>query len=298
MDRKTIFQTNTGARNAGNTEKGKAKRLYYGQVRSVEDKQDGGRIRVEVKPHDSGIDVSNLEYASPILPKHFHHIPQVDEGVYILIPDENKPQSNRLYFGSVVSQLPFLSKDEKIHGGSTTDWKEREPDAPPSSFPDAEGIYPSVKDIGLLGRNNNDIIFYADESGVEIRAGKHEVNDPYKLNKTNPASIKLTFEADSGGTNYYSSTVTTSDKIALIAHQGVPEFRKALLTPEDRERIFKEGHPIARGDVLVKALEIIRDAITEHIHNGAVNPATDYGKVTELNSIDFNAILQENIVVN
>ena len=50
-------------------------------------------------------------------------------------------------------------------------------------------------------------------------------------------------------------------------------FKAAKLTPADRTRIFEDGHPIARADVLVDALEVIRLAVLGHIHGYSGIPA-------------------------
>lgn len=89
-----------------------------------------------------------------------------------------------------------------------------------------------------------------------------------------------------------------SDKIALISHSGDPKIKAARLTPNDRARIFENGHPIARADVLVEALNIIRNAIIAHIHGYSNLPADKNAIINDLEKIDFNAILQENIVTN
>ena len=55
--------------------------------------------------------------------------------------------------------------------------------------------------------------------------------------------------------------------------------------------------PFARGDVLIEALNIIRNAIINHIHGYSGLPA-DKVALENLEKINFDAILQKNIVIN
>jgi hypothetical protein len=89
-----------------------------------------------------------------------------------------------------------------------------------------------------------------------------------------------------------------SDKIAILSHNGNPQFKAARVEPKDRKRIFAEGHPIARGDVLVEALNIMRNAIIGHIHGYSNLPADKNAIINDLEKINLDAILQKNIVIN
>ena len=89
-----------------------------------------------------------------------------------------------------------------------------------------------------------------------------------------------------------------SDKIALLSHDGNPKFKAAKITPEERERIFEQGHPIARADVLAEALNIMRRAIIGHIHGYSNLPADKNTIINDLEKINFDGIMQKNIVTN
>ena len=109
----------------------------------------------------------------------------------------------------------------------------------------------------------------------------------------------MVFEPKSNSSNeYYSSTVVVSDKIALISHTGNPQFKAANITAEDRVSIFEEGHPIARGDVLVEALNVMRTAILNHIHGYSGLAAEKTEDIKKLENLKLEPILQKNIVTN
>lgn len=270
--------------------------IYYGEVISTDDPTEGGRIQVKIQDLDNRTSLADLPWCYPMLPKFFHTYPQVGEIVRIFIEDVKFPQRSRFWMGSVVSQLHKIGYDSVYTALSTTNIGLTIPEPAPSTFPDAEGVFPLKSDVAIIGKVNTDVILRINE--VHIRAGKHENDDILKLNTKNPAEISLIYEKQDNSEEYYSNTVVMSDKIALISHSGNPQFRAARLKPEDRKRIFDEGHPIARGDVLVEALNIMRNALINHIHGYSKLPADKNSIITDLEKINFEAILQNNVVTN
>jgi hypothetical protein len=231
------------------------------------------------------------------MPKFFHVYPRVGEFVRIFFEDIAYNQKGRFWLGSIISQPQRIEFDTFETAFSTIEEKSGILAKAPSTYPDADGIYPTKTDIAIVGRVNTDVILRINE--VHIRAGKHENNNVLKLNTKNPAQISLVFEPNTNDNgNYYSNTVISSDKIALISHNGKPQFKAAKLNAGDRERIFKEGHPIARGDVLIEALEVMRQALINHIHGYSAVPAEKTEILKKLEELNFQPILQKNIVIN
>lgn len=272
------------------------KTIFYGEVIIVDDENEGGRIKVKILGLDNDTFDENLPDCYPLLPKFFHIYPKVGEMVRVFIQDMKYPNRGRFWMGSIISQLQKIDFDSFYTALSTTNMALTRPEPAISTYPDAKGVFPEKEDIAIIGRVNTDIILRVNE--LELRAGKHEDDNILKLNKKNPASVKLTFEPSIDTGDYYSGTVIMSDKIALISHDGIPKFKAAGITAEDRDEIFKNGHPIARGDVLVYALNIIRDALVRHIHGYSGLPADKTKIILDLENLDFQTILQENIVVN
>ena len=270
--------------------------VYYGKVVSIDDPSDGGRIKVKIDFLDAGIDDDKLVWAYPLLQKHFHVFPQIDEYVRVFFEDPQYPQRGRFWMGGLVSQLPKIGLDSTYTALSTTDKPISYPEKAISTYPDAEGVFPTKEDIAIIGKVITDVILRLNE--VHIRAGKHENNNVYKLNVKNPAQISLVFEENKDTGKFYSSNVTMADKIALITHDGNPKFKSAKLNEDDRARIFEEGHPISRGDVLVAALEIFRKAIINHIHGYSGKEADKNSIIKDLEKINLSSILQENVVTN
>jgi len=268
--------------------------IYYAEVISIDDPTDGGRIKARIDFFDNEVLNEDLPWAYPLIPKFFHAYPKVGEIVRIFIEDIRYPKRSRFWMGSVISQPHKINFDSIYTAQSTTDMALTNPEKAPSTFPDAEGVFPKKTDIALVGRKNTDIILRNNE--IHIRTGKHFDGEPLKLNILNPSTFSQVFEEDDG--DFRSSTVVLSDKIALISHDGNPKFRASELDKEDRDDIFERGHPLARADVLVKAMNIMRNAIIQHIHGYATIPPDKNDVINELENINFEAIIQKNIVIN
>ena len=272
------------------------KSIYYGEVISIEDDADGGRIKARIAGLDINVLDDNLPWAYPIRAKFFHAYPQKGEVVRIFLEDTKFPNKGRYWEGSIISQPHKIGYDGQLTALSTSNLARLSPEEAPTKNPEANGIYPSIEDIALVGRVNTDVILKPNE--VLIRAGKHENDNPLKLNIKNPSFINLGFNINSDTKEYYSNSIVMSDKIALISHSGNPKFKSNKLTPEDKEKIFQKGHPIPRGDVLVEALNLIRKVLINHMHGYSVLPAIKDAMILELEKVDFDNILQKNIVIN
>jgi hypothetical protein len=271
------------------------KNIYWGEVVSIDDPTEGGVIRARVPELDTQTPNQNIPLAYPLLPKYFHVYPQVGETVRIFIENPEYPQRSRFWMGSIVSQLQKIAFEGIETALNTTNVGRGRPEKAPSEFPEAQGVFPTIDQVALIGRNNTDIILK--DSEVQIRAGKHEVDNVLKLNRENPSSINMVFE-QIGSTNTRSSTIMLADKIAILSHDGDPKFKSTQFEQTDRDRVFSDGHPMVRGDILVRVLERIRQTIVNHVHPYPKLPADKSNSVPELEALDFNIILQENIVIN
>jgi hypothetical protein len=260
------------------------------------DKTEGGAIKVRIQGLDNISADNDLPYAYPMLPKYFHILPKVGEMVRIFIENMKYPERSRFWMGSVISQPQKIGFDSVFSALSTTNLGFSVPEPAPSTYPDAIGVFPTATDIALIGRRNTDVILSDNE--VHIRAGKHENDNILKLNIKNPAEISLIFEQATTSAVFVSTTVITSDRIALIAQQGNPQFRTARVQQKDRDAMFEQGHPIGRGDVIAQALEIFRNAIISHIHGYSGLPADKNAIISDLEKLDFTAIYNKNIVIN
>lgn len=291
---KPYLQTSDPYRKGTNKEN-LVRNIYYGEVISIDDPNEGGRIRVRIPDFDNKTPNEQLPFAMPMLPKFFWIIPQVGEVVRIFIEDTRYPQRGRHWMGSIISQPQKIGYDGYFTALSTSNVSTINPEPNPSSVPEAAGIYPTNKDVGLVGRDNTDVLLK--EKQVLIRAGKHRIDNVLALNKENPAFIQMDFfNLERGKTE--STVVTMADKIAILSHSGNPKFKTNSLDKAEIDRIFEQGHPMLRGDLAVQAFELIRDAIIQHIHGYSGLPADKAGIITQLEKIDFSKLLQPNIRIN
>lgn len=295
---KPIIQTSNPYKKEGSTTN-ITRTIYYGEVISIVDKTEGNRIKVRIPSLDNNISNDDLSWSYPLMPKYFHILPQVGEMVRIFIEDTKYTQRSRFWIGSIISQPQKIKFDSSITALATTNLGNTKPDPAPSTFPDAKGVYPEQEDIAIVGRVNTDIILKVNE--LHLRTGKHENDNELKLNVKNPSTITMVFEPLDSTVEipiFQSRTLIMSDKIGLISHSGNPKFKAVKINSDDRDTIFKNAHPIARGDVLVEALNILRKAIINHIHGYASLSADKNILIENLEKIDFDAILQKNIVIN
>jgi hypothetical protein len=266
--------------------------IYFAAVVSIDDKLDGGRIRVRIPDIDNDISDGNLTYCYPILPKFFWNYPKVGEVVRIFIEDTRYPQKGRHWMGSVISQPQKIKKDDQTTALSTTGLKTQPAEQAISTIPEALGIFPDLDDIAIIGRDNVDMILR--ERELEFRVGKHIFNNVLQVNRKNPATLRMNYEDE--GTR--SSAVLQADKIALLSHAGNPKFKVLDVDSKERDRIFKEGHPLPYGDVLAEILKVYRRAILTHIHGYSGLPPDKSNPIADLEKLDLNSMLSGNIVIN
>ena len=295
FEKKITQESNTYKRENINNQKD-VRNVYWGEVISIEDPTEGGRIKVRIAELDTQTPNDNLPFCYPLVPKFFHVYPQVGEVVRIILEDPMFPQRSRFWVGSVISQLQKIDYDGVYTALSTTNIGFTAPEKSVGQYPDAKGVFPTVSEIALIGRDNTDFVLRDKE--VQIRAGKHELDNVLSLNKKNPASLTMTYEEVTGNTETRSTSLLLSDVIALISHEGIPKFKAAEIDKDERDRIINEAHPMVRGDVLVAALEILRKAILQHIHGYPTLPADKSGIIIDLENINFEGLLQKNVLIN
>lgn len=289
---KKYVQSSNPAYSRDTNNQSPVKSMYYGEVVSINDPTEGGRIKVRIADLDDKTNNDSLPYAYPAIPKFLHIYPQVGEVVRVFLEDVRFPQRGRQWIGSVISQLPKVGRDGFLTALSTTNLALGAPSKAPSQYPDAKGVYPDIADIGLIGRDNTELMLKPKQ--VLIRAGRHVVDNVLALNKLNPATLQMDISAD----GKQSSIIQLANKIALIAHEGNPKLPATNYDAATIERVFKEAHPISRGDILVQILEVFRNAIIQHVHGYAGIVADKNAIIADLEKIDLTQMLQYNIRIN
>lgn len=267
--------------------------IHFGEVISVVDENEMGRIRVKVFGIDDKSSKQNSEipYCYPLLPKFFHIIPKQYEIVKVLISDLNRPNTLRYWIGPVISQPQFYNNEKILSAMNGTEFALSNPDIAPNNFENSKGIYPDKNDVAVLGRDNNDIILK--DKQITLRVGKHIVTDRLRLNTSNPGYINLRI-SESGD---LSTIMTVANKIGLMSHNGKRGY-KSILDEEEITKFFNTAHPMLKGDLTVEVLKKIINAIQYHVHGGAGTPPAITNPILELSNINLDNIISENIRIN
>ena len=132
--------------------------IFYGEVINNDDELEGGRLQVRIPELDNRTANGDLPWSYPLLPKFSHVYPQVGEMVRIFLEDNKFPERSRFWMGSIISQPQKIGYDSKFAALSTTNLGLTKPEKAPSTYPDADGVYPTKNDIAIVGKVNTDII--------------------------------------------------------------------------------------------------------------------------------------------
>ena len=286
------------------------------KVLSVKDIADGDRIKVRLLPEDAGKETEVIDNVLPIIPKLLHIKPKVGEMVLILTAQATDGNSQRYYFGPVISQKnhmyyePYEKEATSLYKGSTVS-----PEQAQDMIPETNGAFPKDEDISLEGRKNTGIQLTDDD--VRIKAGVKVVkpgtnNREIQFNTKNPAYVKLKFNDEQQHTNkgkeYQSTALVVADKINLIGTDSnlVAENKEIKITdPDDlvtddaMKAIIDKAHQLPYGDILVDFLKLLRTAILTHVHPFSGTPPSIVGTPLEtVQNYDMNKLLSDSVRIS
>ena len=289
--------------------------IKMAHVESVEDDADGLRIKARLS-QDGRQDINDLPYAYPLLPKTFRTVPKVGEGVLIFLSELGNNNSNRYYIGPIISQDQKLNFDSYVYGRcaalSLLQGGEIEPLTKLSKYEDTNGSFPKVTDVAVVGRKSEDIILKENE--IDLRCGirTEPINESDKnlvgnilFNRLNPSYIQLKYKKNIGySKNQEADSIINlvADKVNIISHKDVNSFnltdKNELIKTSEMDDIMSKLHQLPYGDILVKMLNIIRDAVTNHVHPYPGMPPCSDTYIMDLLSQDFNDILSNNVRIS
>jgi hypothetical protein len=282
--------------------------LQTAVVESVYDESGMGRIKARIKgtvpdggdgnlpTFSKNNDGKEVPYAFPLLPKHLSTIPKVGEVVWIFVMGRNTYSADRLYIGPIISQLDKLDEDRFKAATSERPFSfgQLTPGAPVltddttnEQIPELIGVFPKHEEISIQGRYNTDITQKRNE--VVIRAGKFEASNSnkYKIafNSKTQGFIQIkndvSYPSSNGseGNDKGSVTNIVANKINLLTHRdGAPAItinNNDLISNDELKMILSDAHQLPFGDILLQYLQLLKEAIFYHVHNGNGNPSTD-----------------------
>jgi hypothetical protein len=263
------------------------------------------KVKIPGKEYDDDVtEFADLPNCLPFLPKHFNFTPRDKEKVLVIIPDGNTKGGDRYYVG------PFISSETKFGGdfvdGTATANRidgTTDPSEDIDRITTAKGLYENPKYIVIDGRNNTDII--QRDAEILIRAGKFVQNDPKQFNKENPGYFQIKYnqtfneqklngfgvgDGELNNTSEKNVTVTNivSNKINLLTYDDKNTYdltyvdetsngAAQYINEEEMDKILNTAHPLVFGDKLIEYLKLLKEAVTNHVHQINSPPSKNEG---------------------
>ena len=288
--------------------------IRFGRVVNVDDEHAGGRIQVRT-PYDNPIEMdSALPWCIPLLPKIFHVIPKVGEGVLVVSMSPGEYNNMNFYIGPVISQLDklfFEDSNAAIPEVGYLGWGIN-PETKKGVKPT---LYPAKDDISIEGRKDTGIQLKNEE--VRIKAGVKvvDVNGP-KNNTESPSFISLKYypQNDYDRDGFKSTATIVADKINLIgthttdpATKNIPvteskdasaEEKDNLISDAAMKELLNKAHRVPYGDVLIEFLDLLRTAFAKHVHPFPTMAPCNDENMKAVATYDLDGTLSDNVRIN
>lgn len=291
--------------------------IQVGHVRSIDDYEDGGRIKVYIEKID--INEPEGKNAFPLIPRLINCVPKVNEKVLVFgLKDDSRNSLQRFYIGPIISQYQNIFEALGDRAMSSFDHIPYQNKIALKNYANAKGCFSDKDEIAINGRKNCDII--VGDNSIRIRSGARMFDEgttkAFKFNTANPAFAQLTFHEkpfvvdkpviDRQGDitkkqqTVESTAVIAAEEVMLVSARDYPydltRGRGEMITDESMKKLIEELHPIPYGDVLAKYLNIFRTAFLNHVHNwGPAEPCPGSEGYDKLVNLDFNEMVSENI---
>jgi hypothetical protein len=255
---------------------GRFEGFKYGKVEDIVDENGAGRIRVRLFPDDNDIhDPKQLPYAIPANPKFFSVKPKVGEGVLVQTSVINDKQSQRYFFGPLISQEnklnydPFFMGADSLFLGGAKGFDQ---------FDKVDGVYGDDNDIVISGRKNCDI--QVKEDDIRLRAGVKLVDESNEnkvsFNQDHPSYLKLKYHPVSVGDTKSTATMV-ADKILLLSNNSAQKKNgngklnltdtTDLINDDEIRNVLENCYKLPYGEVLVEFLEKFMNIFINHTHD-------------------------------
>lgn len=287
--------------------------LYICRVVKVVDDEDGLRIKARLPGYDDVDKVDEWPWLFPLLPKHLHVNPKINEAVLVILQRQGATNGLRFFIGPLISQPYMLSYDDYFSSKTFLDRTNNivTPEQSVKMDPENNGSLPEREDIAIQGRSNTDIVLKDNE--IRIRCGhklypnSNVIKERLHYNKKNPAYIQLKYRSvykqnDPSATESIINIV--ADKIKLLTHGKAFDYnlsdRDYLIS--DETVCEKTSHPLPYGDVLVGYLKTIVKILLTHTHPYSMLPPTlnsvDSDKLNNITMQADNELLTKDIKIN
>ena len=298
--------------------------IKEGQVEYIEDgngffgtEYEGYRIKVRLE-QDGDKDIKDLPWCHPLMPKTLQSIPKVGEAVLVITSEIGNNDSNRFYLGPFLSQPQRFEYDPYLNGrgSAITLLKGGNPAHTLESikkFSETNGAFPNKNDIALIGRKSEDIALKEGEIMMRSGARVSGANDNKNLvgdvifNTNSPSYLQLKYKQGLLNTPEIQANSVinlVADKINLISHQdqNIADKlvdNKSMIDEKELANIMEQLHQLPYGDLLVRALNIMKLAVMYHGHNlSPGSPPIPGAYITQLKDVNFDEMLSPNVRIN
>lgn len=295
--------------------------VRIGKVEYVENKyteggSDGNRIKVRLDEGDKTYRTKDdLPWCFPLLPKTFQSTPQEGESVFVITAQGGDVDSQRYYIGPVISQPQYFEKAPHDTSTSLIEGGKFSPLPKMSMNANSDGAFPSVRDVAVIGRGQEDVMLrYVPStmsSEVDIRAGIRQADltdlesvGNTEYNASDPAYIQVKHKP--GLSTAGNSVVNiVADNVNIMSNYDNDVSRNIhdhddLVVGENTDDVIRSLHQVPHGDALVELLKIIKGALLEHVHGicGGRQKGDNSGFIDKLKDYNIDSILSQYVRVS
>lgn len=293
--------------------------MFEAEVIDVNDPCGARRIRARAAFDKEDADIP---WCLPLMPKVFNVVPKVGE-VVLISCTRTDPHSNRFYMGPIISQFQNMAYEPYNHGIGNVDnlLSNTDQSAALENIEDyavTEGAFPDVSKVAIVGRDTEDISLK--DGRIQMRAGARvDVSNDYDalqgkcgfdrrdtsfiMLRKKDEGLALTSEKDTDVSK--SVAVIGADKFLFASRKNndadaaMNEFDPdTLIRDEDLQQLQDALHAVPYGDILVKCLNNLKQAMIQHVHPWAGLPPCNALGVDKVIADDYNKILSPNMHIS
>lgn len=275
----------------------------------------GHRIKVRLMEDNQKLNVNDLPWVFPLLPKHLQIIPKIGENVLVFFQRLDGAKGNRFYIGPIISQDYYLNHGGAYESMSLLQGVSTTPLCHPKGNGENDGSYPDSDTIAIQGRG--DAAMWLKDEELRLMCGHKphwadrsniERADPGSLafNKKDLSYIQMKYANFKSSDNqpFHSVINVVADRINLVTHNGA--LKESYLNITDNNELMKndviekftsDGQKLVYGNKLVSFLEKFRTVFAEHVHHWSNDSQVICSKDEEFWNKDLNELLCKTISI-
>lgn len=273
--------------------------VYKAYVVDNSDSEGIGRIKVRLT-NDKDLEG---QIAYPLLSKMFYNLPKVNEEV-LVFTEKSNGGGLRFWIGPLIPYTDQTDFNPSIDGLAALNQGGLKLKENPEYKTYKNGIFPEKTDVGLLGRDRNDILLKND-GDIWIRVGKSRKTSVYNgdssFNNVDMGYIMLRHdekspEGDASCINVVGDSINllTSQPSGINTRDSVE-----LISQEDLSKLNNKTYALIRGDKLMEFLENLKSLFLSHTHNTIGAPPAFPSQLDDVKKkVVGNNLMNDNDILN